>query len=249
MSRIKSARSPTGVSLSGPLTHALPRHAEQRAKHFFLFLFALQATCDMVSARTGRQFDPLAIVREAATHQIDSGLRQNSARDPFDSTDPGVVNINGTSFSKIDAAHYCNLGLAGDFSILKTAAAADRDNAEMVELCEILAGDTVWLPQKINIGPDRVIDQLHYQLAQAFLANGRPVFTPQNVAIYAARSDADIRDFANGKDTDEPGLAACARLYLAPYANLPAAIFDSVRHDIEAECDARRLDRALYVSL
>ncbi len=249
MARIKSNRSPTGVSLSGPLTHALPRHAEQRAKQFFLFLFALQATCDMVLARTGRRFDPLDIVREAATHQIDSGLRQEAGRDPFNAADPAVVHVNGTSFSRIDAAHYCNLGLAGDFSLLKSVSSGDRDCEEMVELCETLAGDTVWLPQKINLGPDRVIDQAHYRLALDFFRNGRPVLTPQNVALYAARSDADIRNFANDKDLSEPGLAACARLYLAPYVNLPAAIFDSVRNNIEAECSAMGLDSRQYYSL
>lgn len=249
MPRIKSDRSPTGACLSGALTHALPRHAEQRAKHFFLFLFALQAACDMVSRRVGRSFDPLDIVREAATHQIDSGLRQSAGRDLFDPADPAVVHHNGTSFGSIDAAHYCNLGLAGRFSDLCASAGTDRDTVEMIALCTILAGDTVWLPQQINIGPDRVIDQLHHQLAVAFFQAGRPVFGPQNIATYAARSDADMRTYADRKDgSGAHGLAACARLYLMPYANLGAAIFDSVRNNIEAECSAMGLDRTRYCS-
>lgn len=247
MARAKTRRSPTAVSLSGPLSHALPRHAEQRAQHFFLFLFSLRAACNLIFDGSGRTFHPADLICEAATHQIDSGLRQNANRDTFDPRDPNVVARNATSFSKIDAAHYCNLGLAGDFATLESLARQDDDALELIDMCKVLAGNTVWLPQQINIGPDRVIDRLHYLLAIDFLEEPEPVFKPQNIGTYGRMVDVAMREYADAKDREgEHGLAACARCYLPPYSNLEAIIGDTVGHFIDAECDARRLDRTRY---
>ena len=248
MQRQKTPRSPTAVSLSGPLSHALPRHAEQRARHLFLFLFYLRATCNVIGDATGRRFRPADLVREAAPHQIDSGLRGSAPRDAFDPADPGVIHQNATSFSRIDAAHYCNLGLDRDFDALEGAAARHPVALELIGSCKVIAGNTVWMPQPINLGPDRVVDRLHYELAVAFLEEAEPVFKPEHVDTYAKRVDTALRDYASGKDrSGDAGLAACARCYLAPYSNLAAAIGDTLRGNISAECKAYDLDPGRYV--
>lgn len=247
MARTKSARSPTGVSLSGPLRHALAGHAERRATYFFDFLFYLSAACDLIFHGTGHVAQPADIVREAATHQVDKGLRRKAGGDNFDATDPNVVNSNATSFNRIDAAHFCNLGLGGDFARLASLAQRDDDAAELVSICIAMAGDTVQLPQEINLGPDRVIDQIHYELAQHFLERGAPIFRQGDVSIYARRVDSAMRVYIDTKERNgERGLAECARCYTPPYLNLEARIAATVDGHIYEECRARGLDRARY---
>jgi len=118
------------------------------------------------------------MIKEAATHQVDSGLRSDEkTRNVFDAN---LIQVPSTSYNKIDAAHYCNLGLVPSNWAKLTAAAESlsADTAvEMIEKAEVYTANTVWLPQRVNIGPVRIIDQLHFVMAQGAFADGQPVLS------------------------------------------------------------------------
>lgn len=250
MARLKSSRTPTSVNLSGQLGDALARHAGERMRHLFLFLFAVDAACRLVSAG-GRSFKPGSLIQEAATHQIDAGLRDRDARrDVFDEMNAKVIQLSATSFTKIDAAHYCNLGLLpgpwGQLTHAAEALAAD-DAVELIEDAEVYTANTVWLPQRVNIGPDRIIDQLHYRLAIEILGDGKPVFSLARTKAYAAAATKAITGYSATMQRT-PGLAACCACYLRAYADKPVQFTASVTgNNIIAECEAHKLPLNQYV--
>ena len=137
MARKKITRSATAVNLSGQLGNALAYHAGERMRHLFLFLFATDAACRLVNAELGAAFKPGSMIKEAASHQVDSGLRSNDqTRDVFDETDANIIQVPSTSFNKIDAAHYCNLGLVPSNWARLTAAAESLKGDTAVEMIE-----------------------------------------------------------------------------------------------------------------
>ena len=250
MARKKSSRTATALNLSGQLGDALTRHAGERMRHLFLFLFAVDAACRLVNA-AGHSFKPSLMIQEAATHQVDVGLRTSDlTKDVFDEMDASVIQLSSTSFTKIDAAHYCNLGLDpgpwGKLTKCAEALAAD-DAVELIEAAEVFTGNTVWLPQRVNIGPDRIIDQLHYKLAAAIFADGQPVFSLPRAKTYAAEATKAILAYSVSVGA---GLAACCVFYLQAYANKPMEEMAFViGNNIIAECDARKLSRKDYAAV
>lgn len=193
--RTKTPRSTTAKSLSGRLGDALERHVMRRADHFFMFLFFLQGACDLVRARTGDDFRPRDIVGSAATHQIDVGLIElGSAKISMPGTPPS--SIRRLPVSPRSTPHISgNIGLAGPFARLKARAQTDPDATYLIDVCETLAGDTVWLPKQVNIGPDKVIDRLHYALAIDILTDGRPVLDAWRLRDYAGRAQQAMMNY------------------------------------------------------
>ncbi len=242
--REHSAASPSGVNLSGTIGDALLMHARERVVHFFLFIFALDALCRRVAVLT-----PTVVIRAAdafnvaATHQVDSGFRsKNAGHWDFDEDDPAVVRKTSTSCRNTDAAHFCNLGLnAVAWGRLAAAARGDAHAFDLIEMVKRLAGDTKQLPQRINIGPDRVIDVAHGERAGVFLGSGKPVLSRANLAAYfAAASGAMTVYKAEQLRLKRLGLAACCDAYLDVYAHQGEAIWMSLTGYIWAECMARR---------
>lgn len=251
VARIKTNRTENALNLSGQLGPALTRHAGERMRHLFLFLFAVDAACRLVDPQRNT-VKPGDMIQEAATHQIDSGLRGTAAmRDVFDASNPGVVNLSSTSFTRIDASHYCNLGLrAGPWGQLASTAhrSSNAVALEMIEAAQIYTGNTGWLPQQVNIGPDRIIDQLHYQIAREILADGKPVFSFGRAQDYVARADRKMREY-KGSHGSEPGMAACCDRYLEAYRP-PASDANAIdiRDNIIAECQGYKLPVGDYVA-
>ena len=252
MPREHSAGSASGVNLAGSLGNALLMHARERAIHFFMFLFALDAACRRVAA-----IDPSVVIapadafEAAATHQIDSGFRSDNAQHyGFDSNDPNIVNQSSTACGNTDAAHFCNLGLeARAFARLAAAGAADEHVRDLLDMVKRLAGNTKQLPQRVNIGPDRVIDVLHGVLAARFLAATRPITAPPhnqvvsraNLAAYLIEATAAMTVYkAEQLRLGRLGLAACCDAYLTVYATQGEAIWMTLTGYIPAECLARR---------
>lgn len=252
MGREHSAGSLSGVNLAGSIGDALLMHARERVIHFFMFLFALDAACRRIAALgTGVVIEPGNAFEVAATHQIDSGFRSTNADHyDFDETDPKVVDKPSTSCRRTDAAHFCNLGLeARIFAQLATAGAQDAHARDLLDMVKRLAGNTKQLPQRVNIGPDRVIDVLHGELAGIFLRAVRPMTVPPrnqvvsraNLAAYltaaiAAMTVYRAQQLVYGRD----GLAACCDSYLAVYASQGDTIWMTLTGYIPAECLARR---------
>jgi hypothetical protein len=78
-----------------------------------------------------------------------------------------MVQKQATACGRTDAAHYCNLGIEAKFRARIAELArpeTDQIAFDLYEALKAICGNTKWLPQRINIGPDRVIDKLHGEL-------------------------------------------------------------------------------------
>ena len=244
--RKKSPRSPTSPNLSGPLGEALKFHAYRRMVWLFRYLFAVKASCDYIAKRGGVVFNPLQIITAAATHQIDEGLRSDNIQHTiFDSTDANVVNISSTEFTSTDAAHFCNLGLKPDLwarlcSVAEALPGTDEAVWLFVELAETSAGDTVQLPQRINIGPDRVIDRAHFTIARDILQSGNPILSEANLTYYTAVATNYMQQYIVTKAAS-PGLVTCCRFYLLSYCpEACKAAFSDLSGNIWGETEATK---------
>jgi hypothetical protein len=156
-------------------------------------------------------------VLHKATDQIGSGLRsQRSVYTDFDKDDPEVVEQPTTRFTRSDAAHFCNLGLKPGLESACQGSDFLRDGCERLK---VYAGNTMLMPQAVNIGPDRVIDDLHGTLALEMLDDGQTIFTRQRVAACVSRASEAMSDHRDGRiELGELGLAACTAVYLKAYA-------------------------------
>jgi hypothetical protein len=165
--------------------------------------------------------------------------------------DQGGGNISATSFSKIDAAHCCNLGLvANQWGALTSAAEglADDNAVDMIENAEIFTANTVWLPQRVNIGPDRIIDQLHYKLAKDTFGGGKPVFSLQRIQNYAVEATKVIQSY-QGTLQGKAGLYECCKYYLLAYSNHALEeVTPVIAGNIKYECDARKMNASDYLA-
>ena len=132
------------------------------------------------------------------------------------------MDINSTSFCKLDATHINNLGVKRPFLMeMRREAKRDPVVAYLLEHVEVLAGNTIQLPQKVNINPDRVIDRLHGALVDGMIA-AIPVVSRNAVQQYYNEARAKMDDYrltrvAKGQD----GLATCAESYLTTYNRSP----------------------------
>lgn len=214
MGRITSDPSPTGVVLAGTLRQAIRGHMTERARHFFLFLYLHRLLIGRLRAG-GRDLGWGAFVRAAATHQVDSGMRSDLATyAKFDKLDEGVLDLPATAFRNMDAAHYCNLGLDPALAGL-CLREADAVAFDLYESLKAVCGNTRQMPQRINIGPDRVIDKLHGELAVEML-DGAPPIDPARLRRYREEAAKRLRLYAADQDGNgAPGVAACARAYVA----------------------------------
>ena len=242
--REHSAASPSGINISGTIGNALLMHARERAVHFFMFVFALDALCRRVGVvNPAVKIAAADAFVVAATHQVDSGFR---SKDPvhwgFDEDDPKVVLNSSTSCRNTDAAHFCNLGLeAIAWARLAAGHGGDTHAFDLIEMVKRLAGDTKQLPQRINIGPDRVIDVLHGELAGIYLRAGRPVVSRANLNAYLTAATAAMNTYkAEQIRLKRLGLAACCDVYLDVYANGGDDIWMTLTGYVWAECGARR---------
>lgn len=236
--------------MSGPLGSALTKHARERMVHFFLFLFALDAACRRANTLAGRVVvDAADAFSVKATHQVDAGYRStNLAHDNFDAHDPAVVTQPATIFRSMDASHFCNLGLRPTaVAELATRATADRDLFDLLDLARRLAGNTRLLPQRVNIGPDRIIDVAHGVLARQLLRAHAPVISTINLARYLTHVTSTLVAYRTKKVAgSEHGLAACCDAYLGVYALGAAQPYRTLLNYVWAECQAR--DGVLSVS-
>lgn len=263
---------------SGPLSEALELHAQQRCEMFFHYLFYMKALLDVIyirnQARNKRQIvNYLAYIQDHATHQIAKGRRipaskrvkYSSALFTFDKQSSDLSDITATNTFSTDAAHFCNLGVSP-----RLATQIDSTSSTEVRLLnelERVAGDTCQLPQRINLGPDKVIDQLHRELARIiFFGNVRdsatiPRTTWANYKKYldwAKQRMESYVDAERGKGNN--ALVECATYYLRFYSkqlenprrnhsNTHWAVFRFISAGQEWFCQNVNLDAKNYVSL
>lgn len=222
MSRNHTDRTPTSANISGDLKDALRMHAYERCRHFFSYLYTAKLLTDYVNAKHGLALKLTDVPEHKATEQVDSGLRStDSVYFGFDSKDPNVVNQSATGFAKLDAAHFCNLGIdAGCRNKFGVLAGSDKVVERLFEMLKIFSGNTRWLPQRINIGPDRIIDKFHYDLAIEILSGGKAPVSATNLKKYLAGADAALKEYSDKQaGYGNVGLVACIDAYRVCYAN------------------------------
>lgn len=254
--RDKSSRSLTSVNLAGTLGKSLRHHAMERCRHFFLYMFFYKALTDRLNAKHDQEFSSNGGVSVAATHQIDSGMRITGVKRKhyygFDETDPEIVNKAATACGETDAAHYCNLGIAPDYrDKIAHYATPEKDQGafDLYEALKAFCGNTKWLPQRINIGPDRVIDALHGTLALRML-NGKPPVSALNRAAYLKEARAAMVKYAKTQhDLSKFGLEECTNAYIAFYDNPKKVqeMWTVITGNVTAECSALKLTLGDYL--
>lgn len=259
MGRIHSEPNPVLAILAGKLGDALRMHAAQRADYFFLFLFDYKALSDRLRDKYNVALGNAEGVSAKATHQIATGLRSgDGAYYDFLDKDASVVDQPATACGRSDAAHYCNLGISADF--LKKANAFAKPEVDPVafrlrDMLEVMAGATRQLPQRVNIGPDRVVDQVHARLAQVFL-DGTPTLTAANYKTYGDTCAAEMTAYRDlHRKQGNLGIAACCDCYLDFYAGSPRCgrpwdregVWQMACSQIDSECAALGLYRARYL--
>jgi hypothetical protein len=223
--------SPTAFVLGGQLDTVLHNHAQERARHFFSYLFFMKVLVTHLNKAPYnlklRDDEGLEVV---ATDQISRGFRSTNvgpgAHRVFDPKSAATVKTFATDFTRMDAAHFCNLGIKPAFvtKIAKYITDAhhpvDPIPRDFYLLLKMTCGNTEPLPQRVNIGPDRVIDSLHAELAAAMLKGPEKVVSEKNIVAYktaAVPAMTEYRDAALKQG--DLGIAACADCYLDIYGD------------------------------
>ncbi len=259
MSRIHSEPDKGLAILAGTLQDALLMHAAQRMSFFFWYLFCYKALTDRLRTH-GVDLTHAEGVSVKATHQIAYGLRRdNPGYYDFVTSDPDIIKQPSTACGRTDAAHYCNLGIKPAF-LTKAERIANADNdasaLHLKTMLEIASGATRQLPQRINIGPDRVVDQAHGRLAMAMLDGSAPL-SHGNYLKYLSDCDSAMVAYRKGiLDKGYRGLAACCDCYLDFYRGAAACKRPWDRDGVwrmrcsqdSAECSALGLDESAYIS-
>lgn len=239
--RDKRGRSATYVDLAGALATELPQHAYERCRHYFQFIATMQA----IELLT-KKLDPASIVTALsgieikATDQIDDGFRStNPDHNEFRADDPMVVNEQSTAFTNVDAAHFCNLGVKPGFA--SSIDLANPQISALYEFAKTLAGNTRWLPQLVNIGPDRKIDVLHGKAARTMLGQGGPTVTRKRIEEYVAMATLQLNEYIKYcQKRHKAGVAACASCYIVGYADAHFVdrVFAVVSGEVSGWCHA-----------
>jgi len=225
----------------------------ERCRHFFLYLFHYKALTDRLNTRHGQSFEHHAGVSRTATHQVDAGLRSDDpAYYGFDPKDPSMIDKPATACGSTDAAHYCNLGIEAKFQA-KIAALAnpvnDRVAFDLYEHLKIISGNTKWLPQRINIGPDRVIDEKHGVLAIRML-DGTPPVSMENLNTYLSEVGKALAEYASAAGRKgSKGVEACTCAYVRFYDDAKAVsdLWSTLTGNVHGECFALGLPVGEYL--
>ncbi len=234
---------------AGALRHELESHALQRAEFFFYYLVTMKLVVAEINRHRARQQRPSvpesSFVLAKATDQIGTGMRSDDTVTyaGFDPKDAQVVDKPTSMFTRADAAHFCNLGLALDLALVCQANAFTRDGYERLK---VYAGATKLLPQQVNIGPDRKLDVLHASVAPRMLGDGGLIFTRDRVATYRAEAVVSLEAYRDEKNAvGLKGLAACAQCYLDMYASkdFERRVFRRVYPEVVGLCESSSVFR------
>ena len=248
MSREKTASAPNSFVLAGNLADELTNHAQERCRYFFTFVFAARVIADYL------KLDASSIMLHKATHQIDTGFRStNPVYTDFDVKDPKVVQRSCSSFKRTDAAHFCNLGIdAKAQTKIATAANTDERIHHFYTMLLAFSGATRRLPQRVNIGPDRIVDEYHAYYATTLLKGSAPVLSRGTLGQYLQDAATRLKGYRAMQSAEKnAGLVACVDAYLRCYAERGDVLWSHLWMSTDAECRVRSygLDPKRYVSM
>jgi hypothetical protein len=238
--REHSLRTDSSVNTSGSLKEVLQGHAYERCRHFFLYVFTAKALTDYVNQKHGLGLGPTDILYVNATHQVDTGLRSTDTEYyGFDAKDKSIVDKSATSCGRMDAAHFCNLGIEARCYSKLAGLTADKTVESLLGALIIYCGDTRQLPQRVNIGPDKIIDKFHGDLATIILGSGKPPITKTWLRVYLEGAEKVMNEYSdkqaiNGND----GIVACVKAYCACYTGDGDSLWQMIGGNARAECEA-----------
>jgi hypothetical protein len=252
MTRVTSKPVVHYAPLSGALGGELKKHAYERCRHFFFYEFYAKALVDYLNAAHSQSFSYEDAVLIKASHQIDSGFRSKQlAYGEFDDTDPDVVKISCTVFRNIDAAHFCNLGVQEDFVTSINEFLTDAKALDLYERLKAMMGNTRWLPQRVNVGPDRVIDKLHGELALTMLtAADTKLIGTENIADYLRQAREAMETYKKGHTkANNHGVAACAEAYIDTYdeEGIQQRLYGDIHRAVAGDCFGLGLPATEYL--
>jgi len=232
MARVVSPISLSAVLPSGTLGDMLTKHAYERCRLFFHFISTLKLLVAYTNNRYKTGFSDVHAYTDHATHQEGSGFRQGGVaeREVFDRSDVTCLDtMTGTNATRTDACHMCNLGLDAKFmQQITVASQADGLVNKLANDLVAIHGSTQQLPQAINLGPDKAIDQVHRELAAAMLADTTgPIFSRARIKQYADAATAKLTAYKQARSS-HPALAAAAQLYMDAYNQNFEAFADSI---------------------
>lgn len=240
MPRDKEQRTDGAVLLGGSLKDELRRHAFERCRHFFLYVFYYKALTQHLNGPSHNLgLGPADAVFVNASHQIDEGFRSDDVGYyAFDAKDPKVVDKDCTACGNMDAAHFCNLGIVGTCQVrFANVATGDKAVFCLYECLKTICGNTRLLPQRVNIGPDKRIDGFHGKLAKAILTSGKPPVSKTHLADYLKGAAAAFADYrASQLKAGNAGIVACIDCYLACYQHDGDALWQTIVGNAVSEC-------------
>ncbi|WP_157406476.1 MULTISPECIES: hypothetical protein [unclassified Janthinobacterium] len=200
---------------SGSLDAALSRHAADRILHFFFFCFYVEITCDYLAIYNVCIL-PKDAISPHATHQVDKGVR-NKAMEKLDVYSSAPANLTVTGHGSMDAAHTNNLGLTDPFvRACEKYAISDQLLGRLYTCCENFCSNTTLLPQSINLGPDKVVDQVHRDMYNEIfsMSSKKPRITEGKVCHYLNHASNLLQEMAI-KKVEKNVLAETAGYYIA----------------------------------
>lgn len=248
--REHSVRTGNSVNTSGSLKDVLREHAYERCRHFFLYVFTVKALTDYVNATHAANLGPTDALYVNATHQVDTGLRSADVEYyGFDAKDPNVVNQSATSCVRMDAAHFCNLGVTHTCQSAFGRLAGDPVVSHLFEALKTICGNTRQLPQRVNIGPDKIIDKFHGELATTILGSGKAPVSLTRLQEYLTGADKAMKEYEDKQSASgNHGVVACVQAYRASYASDFESLWKQISDNVIGDCIALKLDKDAYVS-
>lgn len=223
MGRIHTDPSETALAQSGTLRDALVAHSKARMRFFFLYMYTYRMLMHVLQVPADQW---QTYVSNTATHQINSGMRRDSDWDiSFQKDDVSILDHFASLFRRVDAAHFCNLGLNPALAA-KCSASSDPRATDIYNTLVMISGATRFMPQRINIGPDRVVDTAHGVLCREMLAdmaNGAAAISPAAFARYKSYVSGKMRDYAASQTEKENfAVAEATLIYVATWGETVA---------------------------
>jgi hypothetical protein len=151
----------------------------------------------------------------------------------------------------MDASHFCNLGIVdkyqGMFSIMGIK---DRTLSALYNNLEATCANTRWLPQRVNIGPDRRVDKFHGDLATKILESGKPPVSVSHLKEYVLGATMELSDYQKSQvHKGNHGIAACVDAYIDCYLKDVTSLWRQISGNVESECMFQKLEVDRYLSL
>lgn len=218
MARILSSHNINAARLSGRLGDALVDHTKQRMRFFFCYLYVYRILMHILKVPANEWGRHISV---KATHQCDSGLRREEGWDvQFKKDDSSILEYMASEFKRVDAAHFCNLGLKPSLAGLCNAS-DDARATDLFNQLESICAATRQMPQRINIGPDRVVDRVHGVMCLDMvqqMGQGRAAVSPAFIEHYKKIATQEMIRYAAGqRDVGNVAVADAAMIYVATW--------------------------------